>query len=43
MGRLGSELGEDRPQGLDARRERVTIVAGDVGKLFGQSGGFFVG
>jgi hypothetical protein len=41
--RLRFQLGEDRPQGLDARRERVTIVAGDVGKLSGQSGGFFVG
>jgi hypothetical protein len=42
-GRLGFELGQDRPQGLDARRERVTIVSGNVGKLFDQSGGFFVG
>jgi hypothetical protein len=32
--RLGSEFSEDRPQGLDARRERVTIVSGGVGKLF---------
>ena len=28
---------------MDARRERVTIVSGEVGKLFDQSGGFFVG
>jgi hypothetical protein len=28
------EFGQDRPQGLDARRERVTIVSGNVGKLF---------
>jgi hypothetical protein len=42
-GRLGSEFHQDRPQGMDARRERVTIVSGDVGKLFDQSGGFFVG
>jgi hypothetical protein len=41
--RLGSEFREYAPQGLHARRERVTIVSGDVGKLFGQSGGFFVG
>jgi hypothetical protein len=38
---LGSQLREDR--GLYAPRERVTIVSGDVGKLFDQSGGFFVG
>jgi hypothetical protein len=37
-GRFWSQLGEDRPQGLDARRERITIVSGDVGKLFDQSG-----
>lgn len=41
--RLRSQLRQDRPQGLDARRERVTIVSGDVGKVFDQSGGFFVG
>jgi hypothetical protein len=36
--RLGSQLYQDRSQGLDARRQRVTIISGDVGKLFGQSG-----
>jgi hypothetical protein len=42
-GRFWSQLGEDRPQGLDASRERVTIISGDVGKLFDQGDGFFVG
>jgi hypothetical protein len=37
------EAWPDRPQGLDARRERVTIVSSYLGKLFDQSGGLFVG
>ena len=42
MGRLRSELGEDRLQGSDARRERMAAVLEDVVKLLGKSGGFFV-
>jgi hypothetical protein len=40
--RLRPELGEDRPQRADARREGVTVALHDIVKLFGESGGFFV-
>jgi hypothetical protein len=42
-GGLGSELGEDCPQGSDARRERVGVIIDDIVKLLGESGGFVVG
>jgi hypothetical protein len=38
-----SQLGEDRPRGADAGRERVGVALNDVVKLLGESGGFFVG
>jgi hypothetical protein len=41
-GRFWSQLRQDRPQGLVAGGERVTIVSGNVGELFDKSGGFFV-
>jgi hypothetical protein len=40
--RLRAELGEDRPQRADARRERVKVALDDSVKLLGESGGFFV-
>ena len=42
MDRLGSELGEDRPQRADARRERVGVVLNDVVQFFDERGGLFV-
>jgi hypothetical protein len=41
--RLRSELGKDRPQHSDARRERIAIVLDDGVKLLGESGDFVVG
>ena len=40
--RFRPELGEDRPQRADARREGVAVVLDDIVKLLGQSGGFVV-
>jgi len=35
-------LREDRPQGADTRRERVTVALNDIVKLLGESDRFFV-
>jgi len=40
--RVGADLGEDRLQRQDPRRERIAVVLDDIVKLFGESGGFFV-
>jgi hypothetical protein len=42
-GWLPSELVENCPQRLNARREGIAVVLDDVVKLLGESGGFFVG
>ena len=41
-GRLRSELREDRPQGADARRQRIAVVVDGTGQKGHEGGGFIV-